>query len=107
MPVGWRCTTVAPSASASTTRSRSLPAGRSNTASSSAGTSVVPSSMPRMTQLDSPSAKRRAVAMDSCAMGLCVMVSCDASSHAAAATVGEMIAPKVGTRRSCTAGRSA
>ena len=34
-PLGWRCTIVAPIDSASTTRSRSEPAGRSNTAHSS------------------------------------------------------------------------
>ena len=52
-PVGWRWTMVAPIASASTTRSRSEPAGRSNTAHSSS-----PSSR-RISQLDRPSANSR------------------------------------------------
>ena len=53
-PFGWRWTSVAPVDSASTTRSRSEPAGRSNTAHSS-------SPLTRRTiQLDKPSANSRA-----------------------------------------------
>ena len=53
VPLGWRWTTVAPIASASTTRSRSDPAGRSNTAHSSSPLTR------RMSQLARPSANSR------------------------------------------------
>ena len=100
-PFGWRCTIVAPIVSASTTRSRSEPAGRSNTAHSSS-----PSTR-RISQLDSPSANSREPLSGIASIGRRVTSSWVPTSHASGAVVGSMIVPTLGTRRSWTCGRSA
>ena len=100
-PVGWRCTTVAPSTSASTTRSRSEPDGRSNTIHSSA-----PSRW-RTSQLDSPSAKRRIPSGSVDRRGPRLISSCVPAAHPSGSVDGATTAPELTTRRSCTWGRRA
>ena len=100
-PAGWRWTTVAPIASASTTRSRSEPAGRSNTAHSSS-----PSTR-RINQLDKPSANNRVPVDGIASIGRRMTRSWVSPSHVSGAVEGSMIEPTLGTRRSWTRGRSA
>ena len=101
VPFGWRWTTVAPIASESTTRSRSDPAGRSNTAHSSAPSAV------RISQLEMPSANRRAPFSGIDSTGRSVTTRRVACSHDCGGVVGWMIAPTLGIRRSCRRGRKA
>jgi hypothetical protein len=100
-PFGWRCTIVAPIASASTTRSRSDPAGRSNTAHSSSPLKR------RISQLARPSANRRVRLSGIASIGRRVTSSPEPDSHCACEAVGSMMVPTLGTRRSWTCGRSA
>ena len=101
-PLGWRCTIVAPIASASTTRSRSEPAGRSNTAHSSSPLKR------RISQLARPSANRRERFSGIASIGRRVTSSPDPDSQLRPASAdGSMIVPTLGTRRSWTCGRSA
>ena len=91
-PVGWRCTTVAPSTSASTTRSRSDPDGRSNTIHSSA-----PSRW-RTSQLDSPSANRRIPSGSVERRGPRLISSCVPAAQVSGSVVGTTTAPELTTR---------
>jgi hypothetical protein len=100
IPDGWRCTSVAPVTVARTTRSRSEPADRSKTASTVGHD-------PRINQLERPSANRRAAPIGIWSIGRQVMARPVGSGQSAASTVGRTIEPKLGARRSCTAGRSA
>ena len=98
---GWRCTIVAPIVSARTTRSRSEPAGRSNTAHSSSP------SIRRISQLASPSANSRDPFSGIASIGRRVTSSWVPASQPSGSIVGSMIVPTLGTRRSWTWGRSA
>ena len=100
-PVGWRWTTTAPNAWARTPRSRSEPAGRSKTSHSSG-----PSER-RRSQLDRPSAKRRAASRGWSPIAVWAIRRSVAGPQVAGSVRGSRTAPPLGTRRSWTTGRRA